>query len=71
MEYKVHSLIANKDINTKTAFMKEGDMKNLLIQEMTDKRYALYSASYLDYFYLIINDRKELDETFNEQLQVN
>lgn len=66
MEFKVHSLIANKKIST----MKEGDMKKCLIMELSDKRYAVFAFDWADYFYIVLSSGDELNETFNEQLQI-
>ncbi|HEU5289541.1 MAG TPA: hypothetical protein VFU05_02785 [Cyclobacteriaceae bacterium] len=72
MEFKVHSLVANKNIgDNKNGAMKQGDMKDCLIMEYSDKRYAVFTRSWDDFFYIVIPNLQELHETFNEQLQIN
>lgn len=70
MEYKVHSLIANKDLGKTKTDIKEGDMRQCLIIAMTDGRFAVFSYVWNEYFYYVIKDEDELHETFNEQLAI-
>lgn len=46
MEYKVHTLIANKNIGQ----MKDGDMKQMLIIAMTDGRFAVFAYAWNEFF---------------------